>query len=259
MDRTASSSAPTGSRAQPFVGRRAPALARPPVCDVLVVDDHAPVRAALVSLLADAEDLNVVADVGDGARAVALAHEHQPDVVVVALSTSVRGGRHPTSELLAVAPGARVLILTAGIGHHRALDEALAAGAVGYVLKEAKPHECLGVIRTVAHQPRGRRLDQRALLTTRTRDAYRVAHIRSDSPGEVPDAGHGPWSAFNVRASDADRDSCAKALQQHFLAGRLDLDELCERVESAYAARTLAQLDVLFYDLPPRMMPRRRR
>jgi Flp pilus assembly protein TadB len=60
----------------------------------------------------------------------------------------------------------------------------------------------------------------------------------------VPGAGSG------LRASDADRERAAESLRRHHADGRLTTDELEERTEHAYAARTLGDLDQLFRDLP---------
>jgi hypothetical protein len=54
----------------------------------------------------------------------------------------------------------------------------------------------------------------------------------------------------DVRASDAERDSAAAALQEHFAQGRLTLEELQERLDSVLAARTYGQLDQIFADMP---------
>ncbi|MGN6871597.1 MAG: DUF1707 SHOCT-like domain-containing protein [Solirubrobacteraceae bacterium] len=55
---------------------------------------------------------------------------------------------------------------------------------------------------------------------------------------------------LNLRAADADRDAVAAALREQHLAGRIDTDELQERIERCYAARTYAELDALLADLP---------
>ena len=54
----------------------------------------------------------------------------------------------------------------------------------------------------------------------------------------------------NLRASDQDRDRAAAQLREHFAAGRISQDELNERVQTAYAARTQQELDMLLFDLP---------
>ena len=54
----------------------------------------------------------------------------------------------------------------------------------------------------------------------------------------------------NLRAADADRDGVAETLREQHLAGRIDTDELQERIERCYAAKTYAELDALLADLP---------
>jgi Domain of unknown function (DUF1707) len=68
-----------------------------------------------------------------------------------------------------------------------------------------------------------------------------------------------PGRAPALRASDTDRERVAAALRRHHLDGRLDTDELQERLGACYAARTHGELDVLLADLPgeARPMPRR--
>ena len=63
------------------------------------------------------------------------------------------------------------------------------------------------------------------------------------NPGDQPRA--------SLRAGDADRERFVEALRQHHVDGRLTADELAERTERAYAARTLGDLDALATDLPP--------
>src|SRR5258708_18215836 len=53
-----------------------------------------------------------------------------------------------------------------------------------------------------------------------------------------------------IRASDADRDRTAALLREHHAAGRLDLEEFNERLDKAYAAKTVGELDALMADLP---------
>jgi Domain of unknown function (DUF1707) len=57
-------------------------------------------------------------------------------------------------------------------------------------------------------------------------------------------------TGFNVRAGDADRDAIAAQLREHYADGRLTLDELNERLDQAFAAKTRADLDVVMRDLP---------
>ena len=60
----------------------------------------------------------------------------------------------------------------------------------------------------------------------------------------------GAWTRRDLRASDADREFTVDALRHHAGDGRLTVDEMSERIDRVYAARTLGELDVLVHDLP---------
>src|SRR3954467_15391442 len=62
-----------------------------------------------------------------------------------------------------------------------------------------------------------------------------------------------------LRASDADRERIAERLREHYGAGRLSDDDLSERIEAAYRARTMSELEALTVDLPSAAAPRRHR
>ena len=113
---------------------------------VLLAEDHPVVRAGIESLLANAEDIEVVGAVADGAEAVALDAELEPDVVLIDLSMPRLDGIGATAQIVAARPGARVVVLTAFADRERILG-ALDAGALGYLLKDAPPEELLGGIR----------------------------------------------------------------------------------------------------------------
>lgn len=119
------------------------------VTRVLVVDDHQMVRAGLVALLGASPDVTVVGQAPDGAAAVRSAVELHPDVVLMDLSMPVMDGAEATRELLAVVPDARVVVLTSFSDRAR-VSEALAAGAIGYLLKDCEPPELLAAVRAAA-------------------------------------------------------------------------------------------------------------
>jgi DNA-binding NarL/FixJ family response regulator len=116
---------------------------------VLLADDHDVVRRGLTALLAGAAGFSVVGAAADGAEAVVLAAEHDPDVVLMDLSMPGMDGIEATRRLVAERPGARVVILTSFSDRERILD-ALDAGAVGYLLKDAEPDELLRGIEAAA-------------------------------------------------------------------------------------------------------------
>ena len=62
-------------------------------------------------------------------------------------------------------------------------------------------------------------------------------------------------TGYNVRVGDADRDAVATQLREHFADGRLTLDELNERLDQAFAAKTKADLNTVMRDLPQAARP----
>jgi DNA-binding NarL/FixJ family response regulator len=121
---------------------------------VLLVDDHRLVRAGLTSLLAAAEDIDVVGEAADGADALEVAASVEADVVLMDLSMPVMDGVNATRKLLAAHPDLRIVILTSFSDQGRVRD-AMAAGAIGYVLKDCLPDEMLAAVRSAAqgHSP----------------------------------------------------------------------------------------------------------
>jgi DNA-binding NarL/FixJ family response regulator len=119
------------------------------VIRVLLVEDHALVRAGLERLLATVEDLEVVGGAADGAEAIRLATELRPDVVLMDLSMPNVDGIEATRAIAATVPEAQVVVLTS-LGDREHVLAALDAGAVGYLLKDAEPDELIAGIRSAA-------------------------------------------------------------------------------------------------------------
>lgn len=116
---------------------------------VLVADDHPIVRGGIVSLLAGADDIEVVGTASDGAEAIRLALDLTPDLVLMDLRMPVLDGDEATARILAERPGIRVVILTT-YDTDASILTAIEAGASGYLLKAAPPEEILAGIRSVA-------------------------------------------------------------------------------------------------------------
>ena len=116
---------------------------------VLIVDDHAVVRAGL-RLLVDAEDdLETVGEAGDAREAVFEARSTEPDVILLDIVMPDQSGLEALPTLLHEHPAARVLILSMQ-DDPRYVREAFSAGASGYVLKEAADVEVVNAVREVA-------------------------------------------------------------------------------------------------------------
>jgi DNA-binding NarL/FixJ family response regulator len=116
---------------------------------VLIADDQALVRAGFRVLIDSAEDLECVGEAADGAEAVELANELDPDVVLMDIRMPEMDGLAATREIVTAEEGPRVLILTT-FDIDEYVFEALRAGASGFLLKDTDPAELLQAVRVVA-------------------------------------------------------------------------------------------------------------
>jgi two-component system, NarL family, response regulator NreC len=116
---------------------------------IVIVDDHAVVRSGLRLLLEGQDDMEVVGEAGDARTAVFEARAHKPDVILMDVVMPTESGIEATPEVLKEAPDAKVLILSMQ-DDPVYVREAFAAGASGYVLKEAADAELVAAVREVA-------------------------------------------------------------------------------------------------------------
>jgi DNA-binding NarL/FixJ family response regulator len=119
-----------------------------PVIRVMLADDHAVVRKGIREFLEETGDIQVVAEAADGNSALALARQHQPDVVVLDIKMPGLSGIDVTQELRAADYPAGILILTA-YDDDPYIMAGIQAGANGYVLKAADPEEIIRAVRAV--------------------------------------------------------------------------------------------------------------
>jgi DNA-binding NarL/FixJ family response regulator len=116
---------------------------------VVIVDDHAMIRAGLQQLLTGTDDIVVVGQAGDGEEAIAVVQSVRPDVVLMDLQMPGVDGVTAIRRLKALDVDVDVLVLTSFNDGERIVG-ALDAGAVGYLLKDADPDDVLRGIRAVS-------------------------------------------------------------------------------------------------------------
>jgi DNA-binding NarL/FixJ family response regulator len=115
---------------------------------LLVADDHGLLRAGLVALLNAETGMVVVGEAEDEHSAVSLTVEKRPDVVLMDISMPDSGGIEATRRIKQLAPEAKILVLT--VHEDKGLmQEAIRAGAMGYILKRAIKSELVNAIHAV--------------------------------------------------------------------------------------------------------------
>jgi two-component system response regulator NreC len=115
---------------------------------LLVADDHGLLRAGLVALLNAEGGMTVVGEADDEHSAVSMTVEKRPDVVLMDISMPDSGGIEATRRIKQLVPEARILIMT--VHEDKGLmQEAIRAGAMGYILKRAIKSELVNAIQAV--------------------------------------------------------------------------------------------------------------
>lgn len=117
---------------------------------VLVVDDQVLVRRGFAMILDHQDDIEIVAEAGNGIEAVAAAREHKPDVVLMDIRMPELDGLEATAQILSESGDeTRVIVLTT-FDPDEYIYRALRAGASGFLLKDIPPEELVAAVRTVA-------------------------------------------------------------------------------------------------------------
>ena len=116
---------------------------------LLVVDDHPIVRGGIVALLSAEPDIDVIAEAGNGADAVAAALEHRPSAILMDLRMPVLDGVAAIEQIRDEWPIASIIVLTT-YDTDEAIVRAIEAGAAGYLLKDAPPDDLVDAVRRAA-------------------------------------------------------------------------------------------------------------
>ncbi|MFI5985165.1 response regulator [Streptomyces sp. NPDC051555] len=140
---------------------------------VLLVDDDTAVRTSLRDIIESSTDLTVVGDAWNGHQALDLARRLQPDIVVMDIRMPGMDGIAATRALRALASPPAVLVLTT-FGHEdHYVEQALDAGAVGFLLKDTPPQDLVRALHAVAAGA--------AMFTPELTDRV-IAAVTSDAP-----------------------------------------------------------------------------
>jgi DNA-binding NarL/FixJ family response regulator len=115
---------------------------------VLIADDEPLMRAGIKAILGTADDIELVAEAGDGREALQIVRERRVDVAVLDIRMPRMDGLACARELKVVAPSVRVVMLTT-FGEDENIVRALSDGAAGFLLKDSAPEELLRAVRAV--------------------------------------------------------------------------------------------------------------
>ena len=115
---------------------------------IMLAEDHVLVREGTKEMLDREEDMEVVAEAGDGEEAVRLVAEHDPDIVIMDIALPKLNGIEATRQIKEISPGTAVLVLSA-YDDDEYVFALLEAGAAGYLLKDVSTDALVEAIRAV--------------------------------------------------------------------------------------------------------------
>ena len=193
---------------------------------VLVVDDHDLFRTGLASLLDAEPDIEVVGQASGGRAGARLASELQPDVVLMDLRMPDLGGADATREILAGRPSTRVVVFTV-LSEDEHVEEAMQAGACGFLAKETPIDEVITAIRAAARGV--------AWLSPRAAEVV-LGHIRRTNHESAPN--QEPVSELSPRELDVLR-LIARGMENTEIAAELNISP---RTAKNHVSSILAKL-----------------
>ncbi|MCG3733421.1 response regulator [Vibrio cincinnatiensis] len=117
-------------------------------CRILLVDDHPLMRRGIHQLLSLEDEFDVLAEASNGSDAIALAHEIEPDMILLDLNMKGMSGLDTLKALRADGCSAFVVILTVS-DHAGDIEALIKAGADGYLLKDTEPDELIQLLKKV--------------------------------------------------------------------------------------------------------------
>ncbi|MFI7044092.1 response regulator [Streptosporangium sandarakinum] len=208
---------------------------------VLLADDQPLIRSGFRALLDLEDDIEVVAEAGDGGEALALARRHLPDIALVDVRMPVMDGIEATRRIAAdpALTGVHVVILTNyGLDEH--VFDALRAGAAGFLVKDIQPEDFLHAVRVAA---RGDALLAPS-ITRRLIDRYVSQPLRTDAGTALKELTNREREAVALVARGLSNDEIA----DHMVISSTTAKTHVNRAMAKLHARDRAQLVVLAYE-----------
>ncbi|MGH3352912.1 MAG: response regulator [Nocardioides sp.] len=208
---------------------------------VLLVDDQPLIRSGFRALLDIEDDIEVVAEAGDGVQAVALAREHRPDVAMVDIQMPVADGIDATRRIAAdpALAGVHIVILT-NYGMDEYVLEALRAGAAGFLVKDVQPEDFVHAVRVAARGD--------ALLAPSITRALIDHYVSQPSPADAPlglaELTNREREAVALVARGMTNDQVAEAMVISVLTAKTHINRAMTKLH----ARDRAQLVVVAYE-----------
>ena len=203
---------------------------------VLLVDDHAVMRAGFRMILETTDDITVVGEAADGADAVAAASALDPDVICMDIQMPGMDGLEAARRIVAdTALHAAVVIVTT-FDRDDYLFQALAAGASGFLLKNAGPEELISAVRVAAAGD--------ALLAPEV--TRRVIARFAELPGGTGDTRMRPPAAARIELTDREAEVLgliAEALSNAEIAQRLYIGEATVKTHVSNVLQKLGARD----------------
>lgn len=121
---------------------------------VVIADDHAVMRVGIRNILARSNGITVVGEASNGAEAIDLIHEHQPDVLILDMEMPVMDGVEVARRLQANHSPVRILVLSA-YDDRQYIQEMLNRGASGYLIKDEAPEVIVDAVQGIANGETG--------------------------------------------------------------------------------------------------------